>query len=866
MNSKRLFFSRKGIRAYSIAAFICIGVLPFLMVGVYLSWHSFSIQKKQIIEQQNAVTSIAAQSMSSFFHEQKHLVAIYIKTNFQMDMKKKNIEAKLREFLAVAWDKQHSFVFSAAYLLDAQGDQLSHVSRIKITTQTELHNLSESEEFSVPFKKKSGYFSPVYFDQILMEPVMKLALPMRDMKTGQPIGVFVAVMKFRPIWNVIAQLDIGDYRVAYVIDEDGTIVAHKNPSVVLSNSQLPLWNKVGVVVKAGGHEVIQTVERIEYDGHPLYMVIESPTDTAYAHIYREFIAVAIFFAIALCCAIIVGLFVLRKIVLPIEEMSATALKISKGDYAKRAKYKHDDELGDLGRSFNLMTDNLVGSIKRIEHEKAFIQSAIESLTHPFIVRDAKDYTVALENTAAQMRKAEKDVRCYVLSNGTDELSVDAGIHYPINEVIKTKRPIMIEQVCRKESGITKYYEVNAYPIFDRENSIVQVIEYIIDVTEKKVLESQLRQAKKLEALGSLAGGVAHDFNNLLTGVIGYAELTLKKLPADSSLRDGVELILESGERGAELTGQLLTFSRNSALESKAIRVAEIIDNNRKIIKGMLGEGVKLEVNVASDIWNIKADAKQIDQLLVNLSLNARDAMRNHGVLSMNISNIVLTEDAARFYDDLSAGHYVKIVVEDTGVGMSSEVLEHIFEPFFTTKKQYGTGLGMAIVYGVVKQHGGSIKIESEEEKGTRILLLFPATEEAVEEKINTEANSLLKGDESVLVVDEDLSVLHLINDVLMEYGYIVHTALSSNEALDICSNLDGRVDLLLTDVVVSEMPGRELIDKIKQKYPSVKTMFMSGYQDDVLANYKIIKGRDALISKPIRVESILSSIRSVLDN
>ena len=865
MDTNRSSIRRKGIRARLITAIVGIGILPFLVAGVYLSWQNYVVQKKQIAEQQSALTRLASQRISAFFHEQRHLAAAYVLANFRVGIEQDNIAVKLRRFLAVSWDDRHNYIFNAAYVIDENGTELSHASRVKVTTVAGLRDLSEADEFTTPFYKNTDYFSSVYFDKRLGGPLMKMALPIVDKKTTQPIGIFVAEMKFKPIWNVVAELSIGHYRVAYVVDHDGTILAHKNPSIVLRNLRLPLWNRTGVITKPFDRQVIQTVERIQYDGPPLYMVIEVPMEKAYRHLYEELRTVILFFAIALIGAIAVGFIVMRRIILPIEGLSATALAIAQGDYGKKAKYTNNDELGDLASAFNAMTDNLVGAIRRVEYEKEFMQSAIDALTHPFIVIDVKDHGVVLQNAVAQVYRAEDTKSCYTLLHRLNVPCNGRGLRCPIDKVIDEKGPVTIEHVSGIESGNARYYEVNAYPIFDNKGDVVQVIEYIIDITEKKALEAQLRQAKKLEALGNLAGGVAHDFNNLLTGIIGYAELTLKKLAVDSPLRSGVEIILESGERGADLTSQLLTFSRKQALEFEVINLSEILDGYSKIIKGIIGDNIKLDISVDSHLWNIKADAGQINQLLINLSVNASDAMQGGGFLTIKATNERLNDETVRNYHGLSTGRYIKVVVADTGTGISSDIKERLLEPFFTTKGQYGTGLGLAIVYGVVKQHGGAINIESEVGVGTQVTLLFPVTDEPAENKGAAESLPVLKGNEVVLVVDDDICVLRLIKDVLQAHGYTVHTASSGGEALNVCNKLDGQIDLLLTDVAMPEMNGRELVDAVNQHYATVKSMFMSGNQDDALAQAKIIGEQDALIRKPVRVGALLSSVRSVLD-
>lgn len=855
----RVLGIKKGIRGRLIAAFICIGVLPFLLLSGYFAGYIFSVQKERQAKLQGELTTLAAENISAFFYSQMHRVTAYARANYRADMDADAMTAQLTQFLAILWDEKHKNLFTAAYVLDKNGKEVAHVSRVKRATDTDLRDLSEADEFTIPVRDEISYFSLMTNDEYTDEPLIKMAVPMRDLHSGKVMGVFVAEIKIRPIWYEISALSAGEHRIAYIIDHDGFVIAHSNPSVASGKTRFIVSDASAVTKGFLEKKVLQTIAEINYGSHPLRMVIEEPVSIVFGDLYHSITAIAMFFLLALIGAAIVGFFVMRQIVRPVESLALIARKISKGDYSQRAVVIRDDELGDLAKAFNAMTDNLVEAIKNVEHEKDFLRNAIEAISYPFYVIDAKDHSIKLANSAAGHLK-EGEI-CYSDLRSSDDESDHCCL---IREVVRTKKPVVMECI-RQDAGVTRICEAYSYPIFDEQGNVIQAIEYDIDITERKALEEQLRQAQKLEALGSLAGGIAHDFNNLLTGIIGFAELSLKKLPADSPLYDGIEIIRQSGERGADLTRQLLAFSRKQALEFKVVDLSEIIGDITKIINRIIGDDVTLKTQAASDLWKIKADQGQIDQIIINLAVNARDAMPEGGTLEVAIENVMLGYAFARLHDGFIPGCYVQILVTDNGVGMSSEVKEHIFDPFYTTKGNLGTGLGLATVYGIVKQHEGYIDVESEQGQGTQIALYFPVTNEGVINVGESFPVSAPGGSEIILLVDDDEDVLKLVKEVLTLQGYKVRTALSAEMALKICTESADKIDLLLTDLVMQGMNGRELADKMQLNYPAIKIVFMSGHTYDVLENHSMVEEEGVLISKPIRVESLSSTIRAALD-
>lgn len=372
---------------------------------------------------------------------------------------------------------------------------------------------------------------------------------------------------------------------------------------------------------------------------------------------------------------------------------------------------------------------------------------------------------------------------------------------------------------------------------------------------------QLVHARKLEAIGQLAGGVAHDFNNLLTVINGHSELALLTLRKDDPSRASMEGILDAGQRAANLTRQLLAFSRRQVLAPEILDPNTVLRNLDSMLRRLIGEDIQVSSELSPDVLRIEVDPGQLEQVIVNLAMNARDAMPTGGLLSISTSNIQLSVEQIAEYVELAPGAYVAIRVSDTGEGMSPEVKSHMFEPFFTTKDPgKGTGLGLATVFGIIKQSGGHIDVESAPGQGTQFEILLPAVEdEAVPAKERLVVNR--KGSETVLLVEDDSAVRELTRMVLETNGYTVLEAHNGKEAL---SKYDDTIDLVLSDVVMPEMSGRMMIEEIRREHPNVKVVFMSGYTDGAIIRHGGAEAREQLLHKPFTAEELTNAVRRAL--
>ncbi|MCU0574750.1 MAG: PAS domain S-box protein [Syntrophobacteraceae bacterium] len=420
---------------------------------------------------------------------------------------------------------------------------------------------------------------------------------------------------------------------------------------------------------------------------------------------------------------------------------------------------------------------------------------------------------------------------------------------------------------RRKDGSLFQEEAVISPVLDPEGRITQFVAVKRDVSREVELETRLRQVQKMEAVGQLAGGVAHDFNNMLSPILGYAEMLLNDLhPADNRY-DQVAQIKKAAERSRDLTRQLLAFSRKQVLRMKTVVLSEIVNNMEKLLRRTLREDIHLHTIPTSTPCSVMADVGQLEQVLMNLVVNAQDAMPAEGNLTIEVSRVELTEEDCAKTPGITPGRYGILTVRDTGSGMDRETLEHIFEPFYSTKGERGTGLGLATVYGVVKQHRGHILVESEPGRGTTFQVFLPEAEASVSLPERAQKTPLrVSGHESILVVEDDEMVLRMACTILMRHGYEVLHASSGIEALHLLERHEGPVHLLLTDVVMPEMNGRELCEMLAQRMPGLKVLYMSGYTDDVIACHGLLEEGTYLIHKPFSVHELPARVREVLDS
>jgi two-component system cell cycle sensor histidine kinase/response regulator CckA len=454
-------------------------------------------------------------------------------------------------------------------------------------------------------------------------------------------------------------------------------------------------------------------------------------------------------------------------------------------------------------------------------------------------------------------------------------------HFPaeVAEILRTDREVMStlqpqlvasEAATDARTGEIRWFETRRVPLV-MPGSPPQVLEIGMDITERRNVESalrvseeQLRQAQKMEAVGQLAGGIAHDFNNLLTVILGYCELLLDQIRDQPDIAADLEEIRKAGQRARSLTGQLLAFSRKQLLELRSVDLNHIVAEVERMLSRVIGEDIRLETAGDPLLQKVRADPSQIHQVLMNLAVNARDAMPCGGTLRITTANVATPPELSRAASAMTS--CVALTVSDTGVGMTPEVCARIFEPFFTTKGVgKGTGLGLSMVYGVVTQSGGHIAVKSERDRGTTFTIYLPAAQEDLEQRDHTQAAILLGGTETVLLVEDEQAIRELVRKVLTGYGYDVLEAADVADAVGIADRHPNRIHLLLTDIVMPRMSGPELAQRLVPRRPDMRVLYMSGFSNGLGTSFGTTSEGVSFLSKPFTPQGLAEKVRNCLN-
>jgi PAS domain S-box-containing protein len=529
--------------------------------------------------------------------------------------------------------------------------------------------------------------------------------------------------------------------------------------------------------------------------------------------------------------------------------------------------------GDLETRVGERTRQLSTAVDELHRSRAQYQTIVDTAQEGIWMTDADDTTIFVNPKMAEILGCSidmligSDIRTFLDESGTKQLEAIRERH---REGFVDRYELEFIQT----SGSRVSTVISASPILGADGEYQGSLAMVADVTDQKKsekehlrVEEELRQVQKMEAVGQLAGGIAHDFNNLLIPILGYAEMLQKELSHMDTAHRRVTTIRRAAEKAALLTKQLLSFSRRQVMESKVINLNRIIEDFSAILQRTIREDVEIRYVLKDDLYAMKGDASQIDQILINLLVNAQDAMPNGGIVTVETTNATIEAGSSQLYSSLSPGRYAALVVTDSGKGIPSEIVSHIFEPFFTTKdKSKGTGLGLATVYGIVKQHSGHIWVDSSVGSGTSFTIYFPADEESTPAEVvdGRSVASFLRGSATIVVTEDDDLVRQFACSILEEHGYNVHEAATGEACIEIFRRPGIHVDLLLTDVVMPVMNGRELYAALSAEFPRLRVVYMSGYSGEVISHKGILEEGVVLLQKPFTAETLLKRIQKSL--
>jgi len=505
----------------------------------------------------------------------------------------------------------------------------------------------------------------------------------------------------------------------------------------------------------------------------------------------------------------------------------------------------------------------------VRENEAFIRSILESVGEGLIVMDREQRILVANRAYCKLvSAAPADVigrHCYECSHQTTRPCYELGEECAVQRTFATGESGSVIHVHADPQGNPAFIEVRSFPLKDATGAVTAAIEILNDVTEKRKLESQLHQAQKMEAIGTLAGGVAHDFNNILSAIVGYSSLLQMKMGPGDPLHGYVKQVLDAAEKAGALTKSLLAFSRKQVVKMSPVDVNEVVNDFQKILARLIGEDIAIKVLCSPVPLVVDADKGQLEQVLMNLATNARDAMPQGGALQFATDSIDITGENMAAHNIDVPGTYARITVSDTGKGMDPSLLEHIFEPFFTTKDLHqGTGLGLSIVYGIIMKHGGHIKVFSEPGQGTTFKIYLPLSQAEKQEGTREESAPRPSGHETILLVEDEAQVRTVTRALLQEYGYTVLEAADGEDAVRVFQEHKDRIQLVISDLIMPKKNGREAYEEMNRIRPGVKAIFTSGYTADIITQKGLLEAGVDFISKPMNLAELLKKIRDVL--
>ena len=987
--------NKNSLRIRLVIVFVSLAILPVSVVGIFTGLKSFESSTEVTYKHQKEVAHRIAVQVSSFLNQfQKSMQ--YFSGSLNLNASRIKQKQMLDEFII------KNRAFANASLTTPKGIEIIRVSRTQLVSANEnLIQSMNSKAFINAIELKQFYAGKIYFHNETGEPLIRLALPIFNLKTGDISLVLMVTAKIRTIWALVTKTNKSTIDDIYITDDANRVIAHSNPTIVLRETIFKKTEGVSVIKGLTGSQVIIASHQVIF-GHQIFNVlVERNAANALAFAKESLIMIMVTMFVALITSVIIIIITIKKIINPIECLSMIVHSIRDGDFSHKAALKYNDEIGQLSQGVNEMSLKLQATIKTLkkseDHTRLLLNSAaeaifglnidgvctfanpscvkilgykndkeligqnihniihhkmndgthyseencpstqtlqtgianhidndvlwradgtsipVEYLTHPIIsngeitgavvtfldITKRVESQTALQESEAYMRTLIETLPDLVWLKDPNGVYLGCNLKFeklygaPEKEIIgKTDydfidkeladffitrdqhaidegRPVLNEEQVTFADGHIELIETIKTPMYSSKGQLIGVLGVGRDITQRKQTEEALRRSQKMEAVGQLTGGIAHDFNNLLGIILGNIELiSNKKVFNDKTIKQ-LDSIRKAGLRAADLTKQLLNFSRNKPAQLIITDINKQVQEMESLITRSITPEIEIRYQFAEDLWETNVDPGDFEDALLNLCINARDAINGHGYISIETNNKKLDTIFCAEHTGASPGDYVQVIVRDNGGGIPVALQEHIFEPFFTTKEQgKGTGLGLAMVFGFINRSKGYIDINSGPGIGTSFYIYLPRSTHKISahQKNKLEEEHITGGSETVLIVDDEPELLKMAKIALEEQGYHILTANNGPEALKQL-NEESQIDLLVSDIVMpGGMNGYELAQQATSKKPELKVLLSSGYSENTMKTKEQACYDSNILKKPYTLSELIKNIRDTLDS
>ena len=874
----------QSIRSRLTAALVGLAIVPLCAVGVLFSMMSYTALRQQALVEQQLQAERVGTAVESFVHELAGQMILLTKIHDVFTAGSAMDKNWLLDEL-LAFENR----FQELRLLGSDGTELIARSRGTIVLANELKNRAEDPVFKGPFSSGQPYFGSIYLASDTGEPLMTISVPIQSPITGKTVGVFLGKARLKKIWELLASQPGRQGETIFILDDAGMVVAHPNPSVVLRRSLFTLpVNHTGFVVGLGNEQVALGVTEINLGSHPLHVVAQRLESEVLALARNTLLLITFLLLISLATATYLSIKAINTITKPLRELAAVAREIKKGDLSRQMTYDKDDEVGELSIAFNAMTARLHLSFEEmaqeievrkqaeaaLEEHRATLRQILDTIPQAIFWKDTESVYLGCNRVFAQaaglsdpeMVRGKTD---FDLPWPKEEAKAyRAGDQQVIST---TKSKLHIIEPLQRMDGNRIWIDTSKVPLRDVKGEVQGVLGVYADITEKiraeeekKDLEIQLRQAQKMESIGTLAGGIAHDFNNILSIIFGFTDMSMTEDDAEKR-RDDLGRVYKAAERARDLVQQILTFSRKTEQQQQPLQMALLVKEVLKMLRSSIPTTIDIRQNICSNAL-VMADPTQIHQVVMNLCTNAYHAMlESGGVLAVSLEEVDIGPDDYD-YIGLTAGRYLKLDVGDTGCGIEPELQEKIFEPYFTTKGLgEGTGMGLAVVHGIVKSHHGHISLYSEPGKGTNFHVYLPVCKQKTAIAPATTTPPVNHGSgERILLIDDEEAICTMAKSILTKNGYSVTSFSNAQHALNAFTQQPDLFDLVMTDMTMPIMTGAELAKRLLGIRNDLPIILCTGQSALIDREKALALGIRAYLTKPFTKKTLLGTIHQAL--